>query len=160
MVDHTNGTGETRHGEHRWETGSAETRPAHGDVSVVDAEVTDPGASTGHHGGAGSQYANIPGQRSSDAEGQWQLRPRGFEPEELQLRWREAQGEFVDDPQRAVREADALAEKVAGALVSEIESRQAALRSAWGDGRNDTESLRVALQDYRSFLEHLTGSRV
>jgi len=81
-----------------------------------------------------------------------------MEPGEVRERWRETQGGFVDDPRAAVQEAEALATEVADALVAEIEARRSALRSAWSDGDgSDTEVLRVALRDYRSFVEELVG---
>ncbi|WP_236743430.1 MULTISPECIES: hypothetical protein [Nocardiopsis] len=112
---------------------------------AVDAQVTDParGRST-----------------AATDRGPWRLGPRGMDPESVRKRWSEAQNRFVDDPHEAVRELDALATEVADAVVAEIESRRSALRAAWNeDGGADTEELRLALRDYRSFVEHLVGGR-
>ncbi|MFD6952081.1 MULTISPECIES: hypothetical protein [unclassified Nocardiopsis] len=113
------------------------------DAMAVDAQVTDP----------------APGRSTADTgHGAWQLGPRGMDPEAVRKRWSEAQNRFVDDPHQAVRELDALAAEVTDAVVAEIESRRSALRAAWNDDRGtDTEALRLALRDYRSFVEHLVG---
>ncbi|WP_223830362.1 hypothetical protein [Nocardiopsis quinghaiensis] len=99
-------------------------------------------------------------QRSTaDRSGQpWLPRPRGMDPDEVRQRWSRTQGGFVDDPRQSVHEADALAAEVADAVVSAIEKRRSALRSAWSDGEGaDTESLRLTLRDYRSFVQGLIG---
>lgn len=65
---------------------------------------------------------------------------------------------FVDDPRSSVVEADALAAEVAEAVVAALEERRTALRAAWDEAEGvDTEALRLALRDYRSFVRHLAG---
>ena len=128
------------------------TAPPHASESVPSAGSGRAGAGREH----GRTGTDRPGPGSAD--GAWTLRPRGMEPGEVRERWRETQGGFVDDPRAAVQEAEALATEVADALVAEIEARRSALRSAWSDGDgSDTEVLRVALRDYRSFVEELVG---
>jgi hypothetical protein len=96
---------------------------------------------------------------SADRSGQpWLASPSGMDPGGVRQRWNGTQGGFVDDPLQSVREADALATEVADAVVSAIEERRSALRSAWNDGEGtDTESLRRTLRDYRSFVKGLIG---
>ncbi len=105
--------------------------------------------------------AEVPRQagprRGPDPAEAWRPRPRGLAAHEVRDRWNQAQGEFVDDPPHSVREADALASEVADAVIAEIEARRAALRSAWTDTDADTEALRIALRDYRSFVKQLVG---
>lgn len=114
------------------------------------------GSANGDSRSAGSRGHEGAGQ--SPAGGAWTLRPRGLEPSEVRNRWRDTQGGFVDDPRAAVQEAETLASEVADALVAEIEARRSTLRSAWSEGDgSDTEVLRVALRDYRSFVEELVG---
>ncbi len=130
-----------------------------------DAMVSD-GRGSRERGAAPTGASRSPARTRESAQagpsGQsWRPRPRGLDPREVRDRWVAAQGEFVDDPSQAVRDADALASRVAEAVVAEIEARRAELRSAWDGGSGtDTESLRVALRDYRSFVEHLAGERV
>lgn len=87
----------------------------------------------------------------------WRPRPRGLIANEVRDRWNEAQGKFVDDPPRSVHDADTLATEVADAVIAEIGARRAALHSVWNDAEADTETLRLALRDYRSFVQQLMG---
>jgi hypothetical protein len=71
-------------------------------------------------------------------------------------RWDEIQGRFVDDPRGAVREADELVSTVIGELESSFHSRRDSLEAGWQQGDDtSTESLRLALQAYRSFFGRL-----
>jgi hypothetical protein len=70
--------------------------------------------------------------------------------ERFRARWREVQADFVDDPQRAVHEAEEVADEVLRTLT---EHRQR-LSDGWQD-RTDTEDLRLALREYRSFIDGL-----
>jgi hypothetical protein len=123
--------------------------PAEPVKAAEPADVTDT-AEVRVPAQAGPRVAPSPSQT-------WRLRPRGLVASEVRDRWNEAQGEFVDDPAHSVREADALASEVADALVAEVKARRAELRSTWDGADADTEALRVALRDYRSFVRQLTG---
>ncbi|MFC4855410.1 hypothetical protein [Actinophytocola glycyrrhizae] len=68
----------------------------------------------------------------------------------LRERWRELQADFVDDPQRAVREADDVVDEV---LRTITEHRQR-LAGEW-QGDTDTEHLRLAMREYRTFVDRL-----
>lgn len=87
------------------------------------------------------------------------------DPAQVQARWRDLQTAFVDDPEEAVQQADALVGEVVDALTSSLTSRTGELRERWKDsGGTDTEQLRLALRDYRVVLERLltlssTGTR-
>ena len=66
------------------------------------------------------------------------------------------QSGFVDDPQASVTEAADLVAQISGSLVSAVRERERTLRGSWESGGNaDTEALRNALREYRSFLERL-----
>ncbi len=74
-------------------------------------------------------------------------------------RWDEIQGRFVDDPRGAVREADELVSTVIGELESSFHSRRDSLEAGWQQGDDtSTESLRLALQAYRSFFGRLLNT--
>ncbi|GLW74832.1 hypothetical protein Kpho02_71290 [Kitasatospora phosalacinea] len=66
---------------------------------------------------------------------------------------------FVDDPGRAVREADEALDEAVRQLVENLEGRRTTLRDAWqgstADGSSRTEDLRLALREYRDLLQHL-----
>jgi hypothetical protein len=69
-------------------------------------------------------------------------------------RWRELQAGFVDDPQQAVHSADELVNEI----MRELAERKQSIDAHWRDGGNDTEELRVAIQEYRSFLNQLLNA--
>lgn len=146
------------------------TAPDHVDPTTteVEVEVKDPeplpkrepksGAGRRKRVPAAQRRPSSP-DRPSKRDGEpWRLRPRGLEVPGIQDRWKEVQIGFVDDPRSSVVEADALAAEVTEAVVAALEERRTALRAAWDDAEGaDTEVLRLALRDYRSFVRHLSG---
>jgi hypothetical protein len=71
-------------------------------------------------------------------------------------RWTDIQTGFVDEPRRAVEQADALVAEVIKRLASSFAEARAELEGQWGRGDNvSTEDLRVALQRYRAFFDRL-----
>ncbi|MCX5401409.1 hypothetical protein [Streptomyces sp. NBC_00102] len=85
----------------------------------------------------------------------------GTDHDELEGRMRHAVSDFVEDPQRAVREAGATLDAVTENLVKALAERSTALRAEEGpdgaDGRNGerTEQLRIVLQHYRDLTDRL-----
>lgn len=80
------------------------------------------------------------------------------EIDRLSRRMERAVGGFVDDPRRAVREADAVLDEAARRLVRVLEERRSTLRGSWhGDNgaKTGTEELRVALTKYRDMTREL-----
>ena len=87
-------------------------------------------------------------------------RPAALFPEgdiaDLRRRWTDAQGGFVDEPRRAVEQADALVADVMKRLAETFAKETDALEGQWERGDNvTTEDLRVVLQRYRSFFDRL-----
>jgi hypothetical protein len=83
----------------------------------------------------------------------------GDEAEGFRGRWTEIQTGFVDEPRRAVEDADALVAEVMQRLAETFSSERASLEKAWdGDGEPSTEDLRVGLQRYRSFFDRLLSA--
>ncbi len=75
---------------------------------------------------------------------------------DLRKRWSDMQAGFVDEPRRAVEQADALVAEVMKRLAEGFASERATLERQWDRGDNvTTEDLRVALQRYRSFFDRL-----
>lgn len=71
-------------------------------------------------------------------------------------RWGAIQTGFVDEPRKAVEEADVLVAEVVKRLSDVFTDERGRLESAWG--RNETvstEDLRQAMRRYRSFFERL-----
>jgi hypothetical protein len=71
-------------------------------------------------------------------------------------RWESVQTGFVDEPRRAVEQADVLVAEVIKELVGSFAEERGRLEAQWGQGNEaSTEDLRVALQRYRSFFDRL-----
>jgi hypothetical protein len=79
-------------------------------------------------------------------------------------RWHEIQAAFIDDPHRAVEDADRLVADVAQAFASGVEEQRRSLASAWAQdgqakpGEHDaqqTEELRLTIRSYRTLADRL-----
>lgn len=78
---------------------------------------------------------------------------------DLRSRWSNVQTGFVDEPRRAVQEADNLVASVMKRLAEGFATERANLEKQWGRGDNvSTEDLRIALQRYRSFFDRLLNA--
>jgi hypothetical protein len=78
------------------------------------------------------------------------------EAQRLRSRWTEIQGDFVDDPRRAVKEADALVADAMKRLAEVFANQRGELEQQWDRGDNvTTEDLRLALRRYRAFFDRL-----
>jgi hypothetical protein len=76
--------------------------------------------------------------------------------DEMRSRWRDIQTSFVDEPQRAVQEADALVASTIKRLADSFADARAKLEAQWAQGGDvSTEDRRVALRRYRSFFDRL-----
>jgi len=75
---------------------------------------------------------------------------------EFNTRWTDIQTGFVDEPRRAVQQADALVSDVIQRITDSFGNERAQLEQQWDRGDNvSTEDLRQALQRYRSFFSRL-----
>lgn len=80
----------------------------------------------------------------------------GSELETLRTRWKEIQTAFVDEPRKAVEQADGLVASAMKRLAEVFAEERSGLEKQWDRGDNvSTEDLRVALQRYRSFFDRL-----
>jgi len=76
--------------------------------------------------------------------------------DELRSRWEAIQAGFVDEPRRAVEDADALVAQVIRELAESFAAERNRLERQWSQGDQvSTEDLRVALQRYRAFFQDL-----
>jgi hypothetical protein len=82
-----------------------------------------------------------------------------FSPEEakeFRARWDAIQVGFVDEPRRAVEQADSLVAVTMKRLAEMFATERANLEGQWDRGENvSTEDLRLALRRYRSFFGRL-----
>jgi hypothetical protein len=80
----------------------------------------------------------------------------GAEAAGYRTQWDAIQTGFVDEPRRAVQEADALVALVMKRLSEVFTNERTSLERQWGEGDEiSTEDLRIALRRYRSFFERL-----
>lgn len=76
--------------------------------------------------------------------------------ERLRSRWTDVQAGFVDEPRRAVEEADALVAEAIQQLAQSFSGARASLERDWSRGEDvSTEDLRKTLQRYRAFFGRL-----
>src|ERR1700756_4551508 len=99
--------------------------------------------------------ATTPAGNENRADGSTNLFPTA-ELEGLRTRWKEIQTAFVDEPRKAVEQADGLVASAMKRLAEVFAQERSGLEQQWDRGDNvSTEDLRVALQRYRSFFDRL-----
>jgi hypothetical protein len=69
--------------------------------------------------------------------------------------WSEIQASFVDDPRGSVKLAADAVNMAVEEFMASVRTRQASLASSWRGSDTDTERLRTALRDYRTFWARL-----
>src|SRR5215469_4586982 len=80
------------------------------------------------------------------------LETREIEP--ILGQWKDIQAEFVDEPRKAVQDADALVAEVMQRLAQTFATEREHLEAQWSSGDDvSTEDLRRSLRRYRSFVE-------
>jgi hypothetical protein len=154
--------------------GEAEQRGA--DQGGADQHLTDAGA-----GSAGARTVDIGGQaaadpaavtdrhtlrtgsdpdtvastsQGADSEG----RERHVSADRAQSygsRWDEVKGEFVDEPRKAVADADALVGELLVELQTLFTEQREGIERSMATDETSTEDLRLALRRYRSFFDRL-----
>ena len=79
------------------------------------------------------------------------------EVKRFKARWGSVQGHFIDDPQRAVEQADNLVDVVIKQLTDSFAQGRDELVRKWDGGGEppSTEDLRVVLRGYRALLDRL-----
>jgi hypothetical protein len=71
-------------------------------------------------------------------------------------RWQRIQGEFVDDPRKAVTAAHELVSELMQRVVDTFAQERNELEHQWSGGSDvSTENLRVCMQRYRAFFSRL-----
>jgi hypothetical protein len=81
------------------------------------------------------------------------------ELQSITMRWKDIQAEFVDEPSKAVQEADALVAELMQRLAQMFATERAELEGRWQGGSEvGTEELRQGLRLYRSFFERLLAA--
>jgi hypothetical protein len=76
--------------------------------------------------------------------------------EELRAKWNSIQTNFVDQPHKAVEDADNLVASAIKQIEEVFAAQRSNLEKKWQGGDDlSTEDLRVSLQRYRDFFDHL-----
>jgi hypothetical protein len=128
---------------------ATETRSGTGALPATDTAQLDQPATGAHAvpadaapGGTGAGLNAVGAAFVTDAQG-------------YRASWVRIQSAFVDDPHGSVTEAADLIAQITSTLVSAVQERERSLRGGWESGGADTEVLRNALREYRSFFERL-----
>jgi hypothetical protein len=101
------------------------------------------------------QPVTMSGNQTEQGDGSTQLFPSN-ELQDLRTRWKDIQTGFVDEPRKAVEQADGLVASAMKRLAEVFAQERSGLEQQWDLGDNvSTEDLRVALQRYRSFFDRL-----
>ena len=125
-------------------------------TGLTDTAVTAaPGSATASPGSAASPTPAA--GAGADGPGVPSVAEPTARTAQLQERWLAIQSDFVDDPRRSVAAAAELVTEAIDTLVKDIKERDARLRGTWDTNGADTEVLRNALRDYRSFLDRLVA---
>jgi hypothetical protein len=130
------------------------------DVVVIDAETAvkdpalteasrDPAATEVAHESAASEAPPAAAERPSAAAAP--AAPAGPPGSITPQRWSEILVTFVDDPRGSVKMAADAVDAAIEEIVRLLRARQQALASSWQDSGADTEQLRTALREYRTF---------
>lgn len=83
----------------------------------------------------------------------------GDDADRYRSRWSEIQGAFVDEPRKAVEDADGLVAELMQRLAETFSDERSKLEQQWDrEGDVSTEDLRVGLQRYRSFFDRLLSA--
>jgi len=83
------------------------------------------------------------------------LLPADFS-QNLRRRWDEVQTSFVDEPRKAVQQADELVGSAIDRLSQSFTEQRKTLEGEWDAGSDvSTENLRLALRRYRAFFQRL-----
>ena len=121
------------------------------DTATVDG--SDTGRSTAEAAAAGGGSAGV-----ADEDGESGTRERlvpAERAEDYSSRWDALKGDFVDEPRRAVRQADELVGELLDELQRLFADQRHNLEQGFDHDRASTEDLRLALRRYRSFFDRL-----
>jgi hypothetical protein len=127
------------------------------DAGQTVGDRTDAGAhdtaATGGTGQAGAS-ADMAAAHDTDEDGNAAL-VTADRAESYGSRWNSVKGEFVDEPRRAVADADALVGELLDELQELFKAQRSDIERGLDADETSTEDLRLALRRYRSFFDRL-----
>ena len=77
---------------------------------------------------------------------------------DVEQRFHELEGEFIQEPQAAVKKAETLIEETVERITRQLHDEVARMRSN-AERSSDTEQLRVAMLSYKTLIESIGGHR-
>ncbi len=105
---------------------------------------------------AGAGHEAHTGDRDAGSEGRIEPLFAKQDAEAFRTDWKSIQAGFVDEPRRAVEQADKLVAEVIQRLAKVFADERSTLEADWSAaGDVDTEQFRLALRRYRSFFDRL-----
>lgn len=123
-----------------------------------DRDATDrtgASADTGSNGTARSGSVSVADTgKGEDAEGRERL-VSAERAESYSSRWDAVKGEFVDEPRKAVVDADALVGELLDELQTLFTEQRRGIEHSLDADETSTEDMRLALRRYRSFFDRL-----
>jgi len=94
-------------------------------------------------------------RRSAMSLAEQSLMPKR-QTEDMRERWKTIQASFVDEPRKAVQEADQLVKSAIQQLEEVFREQGSQMEKLWSGGKDvSTEDLRVSFQRYRTFFDRL-----
>ena len=120
----------------------------------MTVDATDTGRSTPDTGSGAAQATPASRRRTAPSGGRERLVP-AERADEYSSRWDALKGDFVDEPRRAVRQADELVGEVLDELQRLFADQRRGLEQSFDHDQASTEDLRLALRRYRSFFDRL-----
>jgi hypothetical protein len=147
--------------ERRADSATLDAEASQQDLTTADLASSAPRQAANQNGAQSSSTENAsqPTANASTNDGQGDTASQLFPTEEAQAfrsRWDTIQTGFVDEPRRAVEQADSLVADTMKRLAEVFAQTRSDLESQWGSGSDvSTEDLRLALQRYRSFFDRL-----
>jgi hypothetical protein len=132
----------------------------HGDDPLMETvHEDDPLVEDIDGGGRPAEPAHEGPRGVASSAGAGQAQPAGLGSadgqERFVARWQEIQAGFVDEPRRAVQDADALVVDMMDRLARMLASEREQLELPGKAGEVSTEDLRQGLQRYRALFERL-----
>ncbi len=133
------------------------------DHAVSDHAVSDPNVSaapgqqrdTVAAGTSAGTTADMAAAHQTDEEEGNAALVTADRAESYSSRWNSVKGEFVDEPRRAVADADALVGELLDELQDLFKAQRSDIEKGLDADETSTEDLRLALRRYRSFFDRL-----
>jgi len=143
-------------GSDEWPAPSGSTSGAVDSRTGGAADSRTGGAADSRTGGAADSVTG--GSDAVGASGAGPLLPER-DVEAANRRWHDIQSTFVDDPRRAIADADALVSQLVQQVTALFNAERSQFEALWDRGDQvSTEELRVGLQRYRSFFHRLLST--